>query len=175
MGRGNSIYFNVVCFLQFEDILLSGWAEVNQGTRNIVQDNVSILPMKSDYKNKRVENSTHPTCPLAQAYGFLVDNQRKEMKVNWTFSLGFAPSANCHSYLKICQKCFPEFDKNVAAFPFLSHCTSTARNICTIHMFIIKLMSVPFGQHESVSILPMILDYKIRVLKILFQSGFEVT
>ena len=26
---------------QFEDILLSGWGELNQGTRNIVQDNVS--------------------------------------------------------------------------------------------------------------------------------------
>ena len=34
----NSI--RLFCF-QFEDILLSGWAEVNQGTRNIVQDNVS--------------------------------------------------------------------------------------------------------------------------------------
>jgi len=59
---GGIIALNILG-LEFEDILLSGWSEVNQGTRNIVQDNLNCCgwdgPKEFAYNNEPIDESCY--------------------------------------------------------------------------------------------------------------------
>merc|ERR1719367_1564961 len=61
---GGIIALNILG-LEFEDILLSGWAEVNQGTRNIVQNNLNCCgwdgPKEFAYNNEPIDESCYET------------------------------------------------------------------------------------------------------------------
>jgi len=59
---GGIIALNILG-LEFEDILLSGWGELNQGTRNIVQDNLNCCgwdgPKEFAYNNEPIDESCY--------------------------------------------------------------------------------------------------------------------
>lgn len=68
--------------LRLDDILLNGWAEVNQGTRNIIQNNFNCCgfygPKEFAYTNYPMSNSCYDTIQEIKAETFTNAQQLKQ-------------------------------------------------------------------------------------------------